>query len=55
MFKKKMEGVAIYMYTVCGLYNGCGLGVEMCDIYNDFDNHCIFGQKQMIQGNINSV
>ena len=55
MFKKKMEGVAIYMYTVCGLYNGCGLGVEMCDIYNDFDKHCLLCQKRLILGNIKII
>ena len=41
------------LYTVCGLDIGCGWCVEMCDIYNDFDKHCLLSQKLLIQGNIN--
>ena len=29
-----------------------GWCVEMCDINNDFDKHCILSQKLLLQGNI---
>ena len=38
-----------------GLDIGGGCGVEMCDIYNDFDKHCLLSQKRLIQGNIKTI
>ena len=32
-----------------------GWCVEMCDINNDFDQHCLFSQKGLMQGNIKII
>ena len=42
-----MEGRGAY--TICGLDIGCGWCVEMCDIHNDFDKHCLLSQKRLIK------
>ena len=49
--KKKGKG----LYTVCGLDIGYGWCVEMCNIKNDFDKHCLLRLKRLIQGNIRII
>ena len=49
---KRKEGV---LYTVWGLDIGFGWCVEMCDINNDFDRHCLLSKKRLIQGNIKII
>lgn len=43
------------MRGICGLDIGCGLGVVMSDINNDFHEHCLFSQKRLTQGNIKFI
>ena len=48
--RKRRGRGAIY----CGLDIGCGWCVEMYDIKNYFDKHCL-SQKRLRQGNIKTI
>ena len=51
--KREKEGGELY--TICGLDIVCRWGVEIRDIYSDFDKHCLLSQKRLIQGNIKLI